>query len=95
MVTKAAPRRLDNIQRDQVLQLAIRDLEESRHLDVVDLKGHGDDVIVEAVVPQPDRHRMQRWQLPDGRGSIHASERKEEQAAGLECAVLSFRECST
>jgi len=57
---------------------------------VVDLESHGDHVIVEAVVPEPDGHCMQRRQLPDSRRSIHASEAKYGQVTGHQCAVLRF-----
>jgi hypothetical protein len=81
-VTDAAPARFGDIPSDQVLELAIRNLEKSRHLDVVDLESHGDHVIVEAVIPEPDRHGMQRRQLPDSRRSIHNYEGKYEQVRG-------------
>ncbi len=44
-------------------QFALGQAQYERHLVVLELKGHGDHVIVESIVSQANCHRVQRRQL--------------------------------
>jgi len=65
LIDAVGPRRWDGAWRHQVLQLSLREVHQRRYLVIVDLEGHGDHSIVEAVVSEPDRHCVEWRQLPD------------------------------
>jgi hypothetical protein len=52
-------------------------------------------VIVEALVTEPDRDRVESWELSDGRRSIHCCDGKERAREGIEWALLSPARCAT
>jgi hypothetical protein len=56
-----------------MLQLAVRDGHQHWNLVLFQPEGDGDHVIVEAPVAEPDRDRVESWELSDGRRSIHTS----------------------
>ena len=91
----AADPRGRDVKGHQVRELAVRDLQERWHLVDVYLERHGDHVIAEALVSEPDRHCMHCRQLLNGRGSIHAPDGKEGRPADLQYPVLRFADVVT
>jgi hypothetical protein len=71
-----------DVLRHEVLQLAVRNLQQHGHLVVVDPEGDCDQVIVAAGVSEPDRHCMKYRQLPDSKGSVHSGNRTDAPRAG-------------
>ena len=88
------PRRCAGVQAHDIAELAVRDLQQRRHLVFVDLERQRDHVIVLTLVSEPDCHGVRCGEQPDSGQSIHAFEGTKAQVKSLQYAVLRFGGCA-